>query len=229
MQEQRILSEMSQADCGEERGQWCGLKELHEAFDPVIGRFEAAFPELKQVDLFACGHPLFWCRLVESFEAPILGIWDMTHLFAVPEHLQETWTSGFLRLFEKKQNLLVAMSAYHSFQIQWLLNLRSAYFQPVTPDVALRARYHPLRQEEVLVSKFRTPYDIELLQRLAAKAASSFPFRFVAWDDMPCGKDCTKAELGHFRASVLSAYDTSPMKLTEFYATRSNRVAEFES
>lgn len=75
---------------------------------------------------------------------------------------------------------------------------------------------------------------------------------------MPCGKDCTKAELGHFRASVLSAYDTtlgqhlhplspspksiqvqvpvwflkslrSPMKLTEFYATRSNRVAEFES
>lgn len=23
-----------------------------------------------------------------GFEAPILGIWDMTHLFAVPEHLQ---------------------------------------------------------------------------------------------------------------------------------------------
>lgn len=51
----------------------------------------------------------------------------------------------------------------------------------------------------------------------------AFPYHFVAWDaprpplrrrsgcseDLECGQDCSKAELGHFRAAVLSAYDTT--------------------
>eukprot|EP00438_Fugacium_kawagutii_P016328 Skav212448 [mRNA] locus=scaffold1094:264444:268601:- [translate_table: standard] len=219
LEEQRIVTQASQVDCGERRGQWCGLRELHQEFDEkVIPRFQAQFPELRQVDLFACGHPLYWCRLLADFGTPILGIWDMTHNFAVPEHLQEHWTRDFLDLFQKRENLLVAMSAYHSFQVRWLLGLRVPYFQPVTPDVSLGAKYAPdLRPHEVLVSKFHTPYEGELLHRFA-EAVPSLPFRFVAWQDLPCGQDCSKAELGSFRASVLSAYDTSPMKLTEFYA-----------
>ena len=65
-------------------------------------RHEARFLELRRVDFFACGHPfpdlnglewsldprLYWCRLVAGFEKPMLGIWDMTHQFAVPEQLQ---------------------------------------------------------------------------------------------------------------------------------------------
>ena len=218
LEEEKILTQASQADCGE-RGQWCGLRELNQNFDSaVLPRFLALFPELSNVDLFACGHPLYWCRLVAGFNAPILGIWDMTHQFSVPEDLQEEWTSEFLELFQKKQNLLVAMSAYHSFQVHWLLGLRVPYFQPVTPDVSLGARYSPhVRPHEVIVSRFRTPYDVELLHKFVEEAGT-LPFRFVAWEDMPCGQDCSKAELGRFRASVLSAYDTSPMKLTEFYA-----------
>lgn len=223
MEEERIMKHISQADCGETRGQWCGLRELHEDFDVKVLHFQSLFPELKEVDLFACGHPLYWCRLVAGLGAPILGIWDMTHHFGVPDDLQESWTSEFLDLFQDRRNLLVAMSAYHSFQIRWLLGLHVPYFQPVTPDVSLQARYSP-RPNQVLVSKFQTPYDVELLHRFANEAMSHeagfphFPFHFIAWDDMPCGNDCSKAELGQFRASVLSAYDTSPMKLTEFYA-----------
>ena len=226
LEEQRISTQASQMDCGE-RGQWCGLRELHQEFDDkVIPRFKQLFHELRDVDLFACGHPLYWCRLVMDFNAPVLGIWDMTHQFSVPEDLQEHWTAEFLLFFQQKQNLLVAMSAYHSFQVHWLLGLRVPYFQPVTPDVSLGARYSPhVRPNEVVVSKFRTPYDIELLRKFLEEAKMAktaalpgLPFRFVAWEDMPCGQDCSKAELGRFRASVLSAYDTSPMKLTEFYA-----------
>eukprot|EP00435_Cladocopium_sp_Y103_P076261 s154_g85.t1 len=221
LEEQRISTQASQMDCGE-RGQWCGLRELHHEFNEVIPRFQQLFnQELRDVDLFACGHPLYWCRLVMGFNAPVLGIWDMTHQFSVPDSLQEQWTAEFLDFFQQKQNLLVAMSAYHSFQVHWLLGLRVPYFQPVTPDVSLGARYSPhVRPNEVVVSKFRTPYDIELLSRFLEEAAktAALPFRFVAWEEMPCGQDCSKAELGRFRASVLSAYDTSPMKLTEFYA-----------
>ncbi|CAJ1359234.1 unnamed protein product [Effrenium voratum] len=219
LREQTILSQMSQAECGEERGQWCGLRELHLDFEEVKRHFDARLSaDLRQMDLFACGHPLFWCRLVESYGSPILGIWDMTHSFAVPEMMQEAWTGAFLNLFAQKQNLLVAMSAYHSFQVRWLLGWRVPYFQPITADVSLHARYQPLRAKEVLLSKFRGPYDIQLLLRMAKEAGDDFPLRFVPWDDLPCGRDCSKAELGHFRACVLSAYDTSPMKLTEFYA-----------
>ena len=216
LQEKRILSQMSQAACGE-RGQWCGLRGLNEEFEEVLPRFRAVFTELTEVDLFACGHPLYWCRLVAGFGAPVLGIWDMAYHFTVPEHLQEAWTAEFLDLFGKRGNLLVAMSAYHSFQVRWLLGLKVPYFQPVTSDVSLGARYSPhARPDEVLVSRRHTPYELELLYRFAEE--SKLPFRFVAWEDLPCGQDCAKADLGSFRASVLSAYDTSPMKLTEFYA-----------
>ena len=50
---------------------------------------------------------------------------------------QEQWTGDFLELFSReslalseaswllrRRNLLVAMSAYHSFQVRWLLGLR---------------------------------------------------------------------------------------------------------
>ena len=38
---------------------------------------------------------LYWCRLVAGFEKPMLGIWDMTHHFAVPEELQAQPKSTF--------------------------------------------------------------------------------------------------------------------------------------
>lgn len=37
MEEQRILNQITQSDCGEERGQWCGLRELHQEFDSKAG------------------------------------------------------------------------------------------------------------------------------------------------------------------------------------------------
>ena len=110
------------------------------------------------------------------------------------------------------------MSAHNSFQVRWLLGLKVPYFQPITPDVSLEARYAPeVRPQEVFVSRFNTPYDVELLRRFA-EAAAILPFRFVSWEEMPCGKHCSKAQLAQFRGSVLYAYDTGPLKLAEFYA-----------
>lgn len=216
LREETIMSEISQQDCGH-RGQWCGVRHLHEDFDDLIlPRFQAEF-DLRDVDLFACGHPLYWCRLVATFDAPILGVWDMTHHLFVPEELQHEWTGQFLELFQRKGNLLVALSAYHGFQLEWLLGLRVPYFQLTVPDVSLVARYSPhARPNEVFVSRFNTLYDVDLLYRFAE--AASLPFRFVDWNALSCGKDCSKAQLARFRASVLCAYDTSNMKLTEFYA-----------
>ena len=110
------------------------------------------------------------------------------------------------------------MSAHNSFQVRWLLGLKVPYFQPINPDVSLEARYAPeVRPQEVFVSRFNTPYDVELLRRFA-EAAAILPFRFVSWEEMPCGKHCSKAQLAQFRGSVLCAYDTGPLKLAEFYA-----------
>lgn len=218
MEEQRILNQITQSDCGEERGQWCGLRELHQEFDSkVLPRFQQLFPELRQMDMLACGHPLYWCRLLANFGAPLLGIWDMSHQLWVPEELQDQWTEDFLELFHRKENVLLTMSAHNSFQVRWLLGLKVPYFQPINPDVSLEARYAPeVRPQEVFVSRFNTPYDVELLRRFAE--AAPLPFRFVSWEEMPCGKHCSKAQLAQFRGSVLCAYDTGPLKLAEFYA-----------
>ena len=184
----------------------------------VLPRFQQLFPELRQMDMLACGHPLYWCRLLANFGAPLLGIWDMSHQLWVPEELQDQWTEDFLELFHRKENVLLTMSAHNSFQVRWLLGLKVPYFQPITPDVSLEARYAPeVRPQEVFVSRFNTPYDVELLRRFA-EAAAILPFRFVSWEEMPCGKHCSKAQLAQFRGSVLCAYDTGPLKLAEFYA-----------
>ena len=184
----------------------------------VLPRFQQLFPELREMDMLACGHPLYWCKLLANFGVPLLGIWDMSHQLWVPEELQDQWTEEFLELFHRKENVLLTMSAHNSFQVRWLLGLKVPYFQPITPDVSLQARYSPeVRPQEVFVSRFNTPYDVELLRRFAQEAAP-LPFRFVSWEEMPCGKHCSKAQLAQFRASVLCAYDTGPLKLAEFYA-----------
>lgn len=93
LRDEQVRSFASQAACGRERGQWCGLQDLHADFSSVAAEFAAALgPELDgEVDVYFCGHPLVWCRLFERFRhtPSILGVWDMPHNFAVPLLMQQ--------------------------------------------------------------------------------------------------------------------------------------------
>jgi len=216
-----VTGQASQNDCGLEEGQWCGLRRLNANFDEVMVMFARIFgPELNgKVDLFMCAHPLYWCRLFDRLPHPpgILGVWDVSHNFAVPLELQESWNLELVSKFQNPRNLLVAQCAYHSFQVKWLLGLSIPYYQPLAIRTALQGRYNPVHKTTVLLSVFHTPYGAAVLKRVAA-VVPDMPYRLVSWhDDLSCGVNCSKVELARFRAVVLDAYDVANFKLAEFY------------
>lgn len=222
LREDTVVPFISQADCGEARGQWCGLRDMNADFDSVVAEFARVLgPELDgSVDLFMCGHPLFWCQLFDAFSAPppILGAWDMPLHFGVPTELQPSWASRFMAMFRDPRNLLVAQCAFQSFQIRWLLGLSVPYYQLLPAHAAFAGRYDPPPGGgDVLMSVFHTEFEAEAILRLAAARAPGKGPQFVRWGDLHCGKDCPKAELTKFRAVVLDAYDTGNTKLMEFY------------
>uniref|UniRef100_A0A7S4VWY4 Uncharacterized protein n=1 Tax=Alexandrium monilatum TaxID=311494 RepID=A0A7S4VWY4_9DINO len=220
LQKELVLGRISERACGSEEGQWCGLRRLHRNFDAVVEAFTRTFyRELSgTIDLFMCGHPVFWCKLYQNFQAPIVGVWDMSHFFGVPEELHQRWTGEFSAIFRSPRNILVAFTPYHSFAAKSWLGLSIPYFHSLAIWASQQGRYSPERRDEVLLASCNIPDHVGLLERFAEEAAG-FPHRLVAFPKkLSCGTNCPKAELARFRAAVLCPYDLSPLKVMEFYA-----------
>eukprot|EP00927_Polykrikos_kofoidii_P003814 TRINITY_DN11536_c0_g1_i1.p1 TRINITY_DN11536_c0_g1~~TRINITY_DN11536_c0_g1_i1.p1 ORF type:complete len:769 (+),score=98.67 TRINITY_DN11536_c0_g1_i1:91-2397(+) len=216
-----VLSHQSQAVCGEERGQFCGAQDLHAEFDHAVETFDRIFGDhfAAKIDIALCGHPLYWCRLFERTNTPVVGVWDMSHHFSVPKHMQEAWHGQFLNMFRNPQNVLVAWGGFHSFQAQWILgsDIRVPYWPPIAIKDSLEARYMPVKNDSVLFSVFNTPYEPVVIERLAQIWPDAFPLKFVQWRrDLP--SDILRRDLAQYRAVVLCPYDTGNLKLAEFYA-----------
>eukprot|EP00929_Paragymnodinium_shiwhaense_P069498 TRINITY_DN35046_c0_g1_i2.p1 TRINITY_DN35046_c0_g1~~TRINITY_DN35046_c0_g1_i2.p1 ORF type:complete len:508 (-),score=56.34 TRINITY_DN35046_c0_g1_i2:27-1550(-) len=220
-----VLYKVSSRECaGPEGGgqQMCGLRRLHGDFDQAIQSFKHVFgPELDGVvDLFMCGHPLYWCRMFDAFERKpaILGIFDVTHNFHVPDWLRNWWTGAFKDMFRDKRNLLVASTVYHAYQAEWLLGLSIPYVQLLGIAAGIDGRYNPLRSDTILVGRGKDHgYHFTALFKMIA-ALPTFPYKLLRWKDLPCTGHCPKSVLAEHRAVVLDVYDTANFKLSEFYA-----------
>lgn len=124
----------------------------------------------------------------------------------------------FLGYVQESQQLLIAQTAFHSFQVRWLLGLSVPYCQILGFDAARSARYDPIRKDTVLLGPPNPPsYRVQLYLRIASRVPA-FPLQLTAWMMLSFGNNCEFQELARFRAVVLDLYDTANMKLSEFYA-----------
>ena len=182
MRADHVLSRISQKDCGDDKPQWCGMLELHADFEAVSVEFARHYRHLEQeVNLFVCGHPLFWCELFSSFSTPVLGILDLQHLGFVPEELQEDWTRRFLEIFfGERRNLLVAGGLYQAFASNWLLGIRIPYVTKASLSLSRLASLEATYESSVLINMANVQYHDRLVQSYVS-ALPYYPLSLLRW------------------------------------------------
>ncbi|CAE8678728.1 unnamed protein product [Polarella glacialis] len=223
MRADHVLSHISAVQCREGRPQWRGMLELHSEFQAVKQEFHAAFRHLNaEVDIFACGHPLFWCQLFDQLSVPLPGIMDAQHQIFVPPYLHESWSKQFVDMFfGERRNLMVAGGVYQAFAANWLLGIRIPYAIKAVLELRTSSR---VREAEYKKSDLLGTSNVlfhNLLIQNVASALTDYPLSLLRWpQDVACGGNCPKDELAKYRAVVLWPYDTANFKLSEFYALR---------
>ncbi|CAE6968811.1 unnamed protein product, partial [Symbiodinium sp. KB8] len=222
------------------QGQWEGAyrNHRHEHWADVKREFAAKYYNWldSHVDLFLCGHPLFWCTLFEDLlranqKKSMLAVYDQPPFFLVPEEGEDDFLAN-LRAFaepEFRNAVLVGFSPFFSRQFEWLVGRKIPHSRPIA--LAVRDVWQPLQPDSVL---FSTSIDYEAIAvffRYAEENVildpSGLHLKFLEWGLDAYAKkqgrigldyETPKSQIAQLRCVVVTPYDFAHLKLAEFKA-----------
>ncbi|CAE7378525.1 unnamed protein product [Symbiodinium natans] len=222
-------------------GQWEGAYSNHrtEHWSEVKAKFAAEYYDWldSHVDLFLCGHPLFWCTLFEDLlranqKKSMIAVYDQPPFFLVPEDGEDDFADR-LKAFadpEFRNAAVVGFAPFFSRQFEWLLGRKIPHSRPIA--LVVKEVWQPLRPDSVL---FSTSIDGEatgIFFRYADENVITDPsglqLKFLEWGLGAQTKnvehrrgltyETPKSELAQLRCVVVTPYDFAHFKLPEFKA-----------
>eukprot|EP00439_Symbiodinium_sp_Y106_P025856 s1386_g3.t1 len=223
------------------QGQWEGAyrNHRHENWADVKREFAAKYYNWldSHVDLFLCGHPLFWCTLFEDLlranqKKSMLAVYAQPPFFLVPEEGEDDFVAN-LRAFadpEFRNAVLVGFAPFFSRQFEWLVGRKIPHSRPIA--LAVRDVWQPLQPDSVL---FSTSIDYEAIAvffRYAEENVildpSGLHLKFLEWGLNAYAKneqgrigldyETSKSQIAQLRCVVVTPYDFAHLKLAEFKA-----------
>jgi hypothetical protein len=212
-------------------GQWEHAYQIHkpESWAEIKLRFHDELSNMvRDVDLFLCGHPIYWCSLLEPFIEPpmhkaMIAVYDQPPFFLVPTDAEESFAQTLRgwALPDLGNVAIVGFAPFFARQFEWLLGSRIPHSRPIA--LVVRDVWQPLIPDSVLLATSIDHVAIGLILRFAElnphmlHAPEGHSLRFVRWNE-DLGYEASKAVLAQHRCVVLLPYDFAHFKLPEFVA-----------
>ncbi|CAE8601242.1 unnamed protein product [Polarella glacialis] len=106
-------------------------------------------PELRSADLFMCGEPVYFCRLLSYFGVPVIGYISTPISVYVNSEDRPLWYQQFYEMAMDPRHIFVATTPIFAEWVAYATGVSLPVVRPVTTYT--EASYWPVRSREVLM------------------------------------------------------------------------------
>eukprot|EP00929_Paragymnodinium_shiwhaense_P067210 TRINITY_DN33838_c0_g1_i3.p1 TRINITY_DN33838_c0_g1~~TRINITY_DN33838_c0_g1_i3.p1 ORF type:complete len:662 (-),score=100.11 TRINITY_DN33838_c0_g1_i3:313-2298(-) len=183
--------------------------------------------ELRAADLFLCGEPVYFCRLLAFFGKPVVGYISTPLSVAVARKDRARWYEDFYKLALDPKHIFAVTTPIFGEMITYATGLSLPVVRPAC--LYTNAVYYPVRQREVLLLRTVSIFwNTECVLNYFAREAIAVglggisgdmdPLKFRESTGISEKKRAGYGTFAEFRAVVIYPYAFSQFWFYEFYS-----------
>eukprot|EP00933_Yihiella_yeosuensis_P041189 TRINITY_DN35610_c0_g1_i1.p1 TRINITY_DN35610_c0_g1~~TRINITY_DN35610_c0_g1_i1.p1 ORF type:complete len:781 (-),score=129.44 TRINITY_DN35610_c0_g1_i1:130-2169(-) len=214
------------ADChkGDHKARHHFLRSTEEYYNRFV-QLMGDDAEMRSADLFMCGEPVLFCRLLSYFGKPVVGYISTPLSVYVSNEDRPAWYQQFYEMALDPLNVFAATTPIFAEWVAYATGISLPVVRPVTAYT--EAHYWPIREREVLLLRTVSLFwDSEcVLNYFAKEAARSYldeeqdqPFVFRESTSLTAGDRVGYGAFAEFLAAVIYPYAFSQFWFYELYS-----------